>query len=364
MTVVFDPALGTEPWVIFPATVVASMLLCLLLSPLAGRFGLLDYPSGRKVHRAPIPLVGGFAIYFVFATSLVLLTPHGNEALPLLAACALMLVTGMLDDLHELGPRIRFLLQISACCIMIFTSGVVLTDFGRLMWDGVLSLGWLSIPITIFSALGVINAFNMMDGIDGLSSTIFIIAALAMAWLAARAGFDLNVAILMLAAAAALGFFLVNARLPWIRRARVFLGDSGSMFLGLLLAWQFIDLGNGDDRAFAPMTAVWLLGIPLLDTIRLMVHRWRDGRSSMEADQYHLHHAFLKSGFSVVQTSIAITLLLLFTTAIGLAGEVLAWPEYLMFYGYIGFGLVYLYIMRRCWRHGKFLGRRVREDLR
>ena len=77
----------------------------------------------------------------------------------------------------------------------------------------------------------------------------------------------------------------------------------------------------------------------------------------MEADQYHLHHAFLKSGFSVVQTSIAITALILLTTAVGLAGELLDWPEYLMFYGYIGFGLVYNRVMNRCWREGRFLGR-------
>ncbi len=352
-----------EPLIILPIITVVTLLLCMLLAPLARRFGLLDHPSDRKVHRQSVPLVGGFAIYIVLVLAILLVTPFGYEALPLLLACGLMLVTGTLDDLHELGPRIRFVLQILACCIMIFVSDVVLTDFGRLMWNGILSLGWLSIPITIFSALGVINAFNMMDGIDGLSSTIFIIAASAMAWFALQAGLILNVTVLLIAVAAVLGFLLLNARLPWNRRARVFLGDSGSMFLGLLLAWQFIDLGSGYDRAFAPMTAVWLLGIPLLDTIRLMVHRWRDGRSSMEADQYHLHHAFLKSGFSVTQTSIAITALLVLTTAVGLVGHIRAWPEYLMFYGYIAFGLVYLYIMRRCWRHGRFLGRQVGIDL-
>lgn len=311
-----------DPWLVLPATTAASLLFCLLLAPLARRAGLLDHPSSRKVHLNSVPLVGGFGIFISLVLAISLGTAYGSQAIPLLLACVLMLSAGVLDDLCELGPRIRFVLQILACCVMIFISDVMLTDFGRLMWDGVLPLGWFSIPITLFSALGVINAFNMMDGIDGLSATVFIIAAAAMAWLALRAGFDFNAALLMLAAAAALGFFLLNARLPWNRQARVFLGDSGSMFLGLLLAWQFIDLGNGDDRAFAPMTAVWLLGIPLLDTIRLMFHRWRDGRSSMEADQYHLHHAFLKSGFSVMQTSVAITALLLCTTAVGLAGHV------------------------------------------
>jgi UDP-GlcNAc:undecaprenyl-phosphate GlcNAc-1-phosphate transferase len=345
------------------ATAGLSMVLCMLLTPMAHRFGLLDHPSERKVHNTSIPLVGGIAIYIALAMATILATTYTNEALPLFAACGLMLITGMLDDLHELSPTTRFIMQIIACGIMIFASGVVLTDFGSLMWNGVFQLGWFSIPITIFAALGVINAFNMMDGIDGLSSMIFIVATAAMSWLALRAGHMFNATMLMMAAGAALGFFLMNARLPWNERARVFLGDSGSLFLGMFLAWHFIDLGNGDDRAFSPMTAVWILGVPLVDTIRLMVQRWKRGGSSMQADQYHLHHAFLKAGFSVWQTGAAITLLVLFTTTIGLAGQILGWPEYLMFYAYIAFSLIYIAIMRRCWHHGRFLGRDVASVL-
>jgi UDP-GlcNAc:undecaprenyl-phosphate GlcNAc-1-phosphate transferase len=349
--------------ILLATTAGISTLLCVVLTPVARRIGLIDHPSDRKVHCTPTPLVGGTAVFIALVMAISLATPYASEALPLLAACGLMLITGMLDDLHELSPLTRFIIQILACCIMIFASGVVLTDFGSLMWNGVFQLGWLSIPITIFAALGVINAFNMMDGIDGLSSMIFIIAGTAMAWLGLRAGHSFNAVMLTMAVAAVIGFFLLNARFPWNKKARVFLGDSGSAFLGLFLAWQFVDLGNGDDRAFAPITAVWLLGVPLCDTIRLMVHRWKKGGSSMEADQYHLHHAFLKAGFSVNQTIIGIAVLVLFTTIVGLTGHVQAWPEYLMFYGYIAFGLFYLYIMRRCWVHGRFLGRDVAAEL-
>lgn len=352
-----------EAWLAMLAAAGISLGLCFLLTPLARRISLLDHPSDRKVHTSPTPLVGGLAVYLSLVIVAWQATSYSAEALPLLAACGLMLITGMLDDLHELSPTTRFVVQIVCCCVMIFASGVVLTDFGSLMWDGVFPLGFLSIPITIFAALGVINAFNMMDGIDGLSSFIFIIAGAAMAWMAFSAGVNFNAALLMIAVAAVLGFFVLNARFPWNKKARVFLGDSGSAFLGLFLAWQFIDLGNGDDRVFAPMTAVWLLAIPLLDTIRLMVHRWKSGGSSMAADQYHLHHAFLKAGFSVNQTVIGIGILVLFTTAVAMVGHLRAWPEYLMFYGYIGFGLVYLYIMRVCWKHGRFLWRDVADIL-
>lgn len=340
-----------------------SLLLCLLLTPVARKIGLLDHPSHRKVHRDPVPLVGGAAIYITMALVISLATAYGMETLPLLVACGMMLVTGMIDDLRDLSPFIRFVVQILACCIMVFVSDVVLTDFGKLMWNGVLYLGFMSVPITIFSTLGVINAFNMMDGIDGLSSMIFIVAAAAMGWLALLAGHMTSATVLIIAAGATFGFFMLNARLPWNQRARVFLGDSGSGFLGLLLAWQFIDLGNGTDRAFAPITAVWLLGIPLLDTTLLMVKRKLQGGSPFDADQHHLHHAFLRAGFNVKQTTRIITLLVLITTGIGLAGQIFAWPEYLMFWAYIVFGLFYYRTMSRCWRDHRFLGRDVAKDM-
>lgn len=352
-----------EPWPAFMVTAGISLVLCIILTPIAKKIGLLDHPSSRKVHRRPVPLVGGAAIYLALLISITVCTPYVDQVLPILIASGFMVITGMIDDRRELSPLIRFVMQILACCIMIFVSDVVLLDFGSLMWNGVLSLGWFSVPITIFAALGVINAFNMMDGIDGLSSMIFIVASIAMAWLAQRAGQDINTALLIIIAGAVCGFFLLNARLPWNKRARVFLGDSGSVFLGFFLAWQLIDLGSGDDRALVPMTAVWLLGIPLLDTTFVMIQRWRNGNSPLEADQHHLHHAFLKSGFSVTQTATAMTGLVLLTTAIGLAGQLFAWPEYLMFYGYLAFGLAYYRIMRTCWRSGRFLGRTVAQEL-
>ena len=338
------------------ATAALSLLFCRLLAPVAVRVGLLDRPSERKVHSEEVPLVGGIGIFIAFA-AVLLITDASGQAGGLLAACALLLIVGLVDDWRQLSALTRFGAQITACCLMIFHSGVYLTDFGSLMWDGLLSLGWLSVPITIFSALGVINAFNMMDGIDGLSSTVFIVAAAAMAWLAYLAGAHGNVGVLLIAIATVSGFFLLNARITRNRRVRVFLGDSGSGFLGVLLAWQFIDLGNGADRAFAPMTAVWIFGIPLADTLCVMVRRKRLGLSMVAADQMHLHHAFLKAGFSVGQTWLAMTGLVMATAGVGLLGHFMGWPEYLMFYAYIACGLVYCRTMNQSWRNRRFLGR-------
>ncbi len=348
-----------EMWAVLLAAAGFSLASCLALIPLARRFGLVDRPSGRKLHSKPVPMVGGVAI---FLTLLIVLLASGQLARsmqPLLLACGLLMVAGLVDDRHQLSPLLRFIIQAVACLVMIYMGGTVLTDFGSLLWDGVLSLGWLSVPITIFAALGVINAFNMIDGMDGLSSMVFMIAGISVMWLAAIAGRDANVLLLSVATAAVFGFSLLNTRLPWKKGAQVFLGDSGSVFLGFFLAWQFIDLANGAGRAFAPITAVWLFAIPMLDTTYLMRRRWRRGGSALDADQNHLHHAFLRAGFSVTRTWAAITALVLLTTTIGLAGHALGWPQYLMFYGYIAFGLVYYRSMDRCWRQGRFLGRRL-----
>lgn len=348
-----------ELLVVLTVTAALTVVSCRLLTPFAHLVGLLDHPSCRKVHRGDVPLVGGVGAFLAFCVMITVVGVPGHETLCLLGACALLVVVGIVDDLRSLSPIVRFSGQALGCLLMISLCDVVLTDFGSLMWNGVLSLGWLSIPITIFSALGVINAFNMMDGIDGLSSTVFIIAASAMAWLAWLAGMDGNFSTLLVAIATVFGFFILNARVSWNRKFRVFLGEAGTGFLGLLLAWQFIDLGNGADRSFAPITAVWIFGVPLVDTLCVMARRWRRGTSMVAADQLHLHHAFLRAGFTIRQTWMAITILLLCTAGVGLLGHFLRVPEYVMFYAYMVFGSSYCFVMNRCWQHGRFLGRDI-----
>lgn len=342
---------------------VAGLLIAFLLAtafalaliPLAQRWGWMDHPEERKLHRDPTPLVGGPAIFLALFLTLGWV---GLRPAALTEACLVVLVSGIVDDRRPLHAYTRFAAQILACLIMILTAGIALHDFGRLMWDGVLGLGWLWAPITVFSALGVINAFNMIDGLDGLSGTVFVICCASMALLADLAGQGGAVFLLQAGAAAVLGFLFLNARFPWNRRARVFLGDSGSSLLGFFLAWMFIDLGGGPDRAFAPITAVWIFGIPLLDTTRLMVLRWRQGRSAFDADRYHLHHAFLRAGFGVRATWLIIGALSAACAGVGVLSELAGVPEYWRFWAFMAVGLVYFRVMKQAWRRQRFLGRR------
>ncbi len=342
------------------ATLVAFLTIWFLL-PLAHRSGWVDHPGLRKTHEQATPVVGGVGILIAWFLGLVLtsdsiFSPDGGIVWLGLGAL-LLLVVGAADDMKSMSAFVRFLLQTCAALMMIGPAGIMLTDFGALFTSNTLELGILSVPITVFAALGVINAFNMIDGMDGLGGTIFLITAAPMAVFAWAHGFSLDAQVLLLVMAAVAGFLLLNARSPWLTKARVFLGNSGSMMLGFTLAWFLIDFGNGENRVFMPMTAVWLFAVPLLDTSTLIYSRWRSGQSAFEADNQHLHHAFLRAGFSVEVTWMAISALAIVLALVGIALELSSLPDQYSFYIFMVFAFAYYFYLRHCWSAQQFLGR-------
>jgi len=332
--------------------------LCLLLSPLARMAGWLDHPLQRKVHVDPTPLVGGVAVFL--SVAIVLAGPGANVDPAFAMVTFLALLSGLVDDRWPMSATSRFVVQAVICLVMIYGGKVELRDFGQLMWAGELNLGPMAVPITVFSALGLVNAFNMIDGLDGLGGGVFLVACSAIIILCLLAGQADRLGTIPLVMAAVAGFLLLNARWPWNARARAFLGDSGSVLLGFFLAWQFIALANGAQRVFDPITAVWIMGIPLMDTTRLMSQRWRAGTSAFTADQQHLHHLFLNAGFSVRQTGLLIILLVVLTSVAGIAAEWAGVAEYWRFYAFILLGFVYLGWIRHSLDSGRFLGRQFK----
>jgi len=350
-----------QAWWIIPVISVVTALFTLLLIPVAGKTGLVDHPNQRKVHDSTTPVIGGLAIFVTLTIVIYWNLPHSRFVTSLGLGALLMTATGVADDRLKLSAALRFLIQIGACLMMILYADVRLDNFGRLIHNEVLSLGWMGGPITIFAALGVINAFNMIDGMDGLASSIFLVAASGMALFAARAGQSELLWVLLFSIAAVLGFILLNARFPWNKKARVFLGDGGSLLLGFILAWCFISLGSDHNEvsgyAFMPMTAVWLLAVPLLDTTTLMWRRWRSGRSAFSADQHHLHHAFLRAGFSVVETWLMITLMAVACGGVGILFEIAGVPGYISFWTFIILAVSYSIYIKRSWETQSFLSR-------
>ena len=288
----------------FVAAFALCWALCLLVASLCRRWGLLDQPEPRRIHRSPVPRLGGVAIFITFvAVSLALYRPANTYEqhvyAGLLVAALLIVVVMAYDDVRGLPPLPRLAVQTVAALIVMFPAGhgtliqvlhnpLVAANHNRTA----LAL-WLAIPFTWFWIVGMMNTINWVDGVDGLAGGVVTITALVMATISWLLGQHTTALLCAALAGATLGFLILN----W-HPARLFMGDSGAMFLGLSLAV----LANVGGAKLATM--LLLLGVPILDTARVMVHRLRDGRSPLRFDTSHLHHRLLAGGFTQRQIAL------------------------------------------------------------
>lgn len=283
------------------AIVITALLTTVLHAPLirfAGRLGLVDHPVGRKDHAAPIPVVGGIAMWFGLAGGLLIAGPIAAASLGLLGAGALLVLLGALDDRLDLSWRFRILAQVMAAAVLASLGGVELQRLGFADPPWSLTLGWLSLPITVFAVVGLINAVNMVDGVDGLAGTLVFSSLIMMALIGADRLPQLAIQ-LMVASAAVLVFLSFNLRLPGRARALTFMGNSGSALLGLLLAWAAIRLTHDEGSQITPALAPWLVALPILDCLALIARRLSERRSPFAADRRHFHHLLIDRGCSV-----------------------------------------------------------------
>ncbi len=281
-----------------------ALLVGIVLRPLANKLDIVAHPNERTVHSGNIPLVGGLAIFTGFCTAVIFIDPLflGHQAFFL--ACIILITVGLLDDRSPLSVRTRFMFQIIAVLIVAFWGDISLNNLGDILFIGELKLGLFAIPFMVFATIGVINSLNMSDGVDGLASGYTIIALISLLYLAwGSETFANEQMLLILLIAAVLGFMLLNVRSPWCRKAKVFMGDSGSMFLGFALAVAFVQLSQGDTKIMAPVTALWLFALPLMDTVSIIVRRKRHGQSPFSPGKDHIHHILQRAGYEVEQIS-------------------------------------------------------------
>lgn len=327
---------------VFVVVVGVVMGLVLCLPKLANRIGLVDEPDSRKHHQGSVPLVGGLAMYCGLVAGMSLLYADPWSSYPaLLLGGAVLVVVGMLDDLLELRKRVRLPAQLVAALLMCSLSGIVLRDLGWLAFGEVLTLGVLAVPFTLFCTVGVVNAVNMSDGLDGLAGGLTVITLGALAYLAYDGGAVESLDTLMVLMASVLGFLAFNARSPWCRKAKVFMGDAGSMFLGFAIARFLIDFSQGDARIMHPVTALWIFAVPLMDTVAVMLRRIWARQSPFAADRQHLHHVLLAAGFSVAQTAVLIWTLALLLALVGIIGHIWGLPDGVMLAGFLGVFSIY-----------------------
>lgn len=320
-----------------------------ILRRAALRLNLVDHPDERKSHEGQVPLIGGIAVFLAFSFALLFYDGAIQHLRAFAAGILVMLVTGVLDDLHELSSTKRFLAQIIAAMIMVYGGGLMLHDLGYIGWGGnLLVLGSWSVPLTVFAVVGVINALNMIDGIDGLSSMVALVALagfVVLGWDTAALG---NLSVFILLSAALFVFLLFN--LFGGEHSKVFLGDSGTMFVGFVLAWGFVGLSQGNDQVFRPVTALWLFAVPLMDTVSVMCKRACKGVSPFLAGRDHIHHRLMDAGLSAHATLLVLTLVALASAAVGVAGEYYRVSDGSLFIAFLMVFGIYALTVHRAWR--------------
>lgn len=280
-----------------------------LLQPVAHRLNLVDVPNGRKDHAHPTPITGGLAMAVgVLVTAFATLD---NLGLPFVAfgiGSTVLIAVGVLDDKFDLRWYWRIPAQVSAALVMVYVGGVQVQHLGPVFGLGVLSLGALSVPFTVFATVGLINAINMIDGADGLAGLLVAVALVMLLAAAMYSGNALVAEQLVILIGAVVAFLSYNLRLPWGGKAQLFMGNAGSAWLGFVIAWVSFRLTQNPGHPVSPVLALWFVPIPIMDTLVLMLRRLRNRQSPFTADHNHIHHLMMEGGFGPTQTAIALAL--------------------------------------------------------
>ncbi len=308
-------------------SIIASMTINSILRNYAKKYKVLvDLPDrSRKFHKRPTPLTGGLGILLALLVSGKLYIDLNNLTgyLPeftfqLMVISVPLLILFLIDDLKGLKPLIRILIQCALSGYMIFSTGVYLESLGNLFGFGNINLGLFGIPFTLFCVVGVMNAFNMMDGINGLCSGC---AMLALILIGFSSGLIYD-SMLVLIIGSTLGFVIFNLGFLGKKRG-VFLGDSGSNLIGFWVAWIAVYASQNQNYFIEPITMLWFISIPLLDCVGLIFSRIKKGLSWSTAGRDHIHHKLLKR-FTSRQTLIIILAITFITGLFGIFIEIIA----------------------------------------
>ena len=308
-------------------SIIASMTINSILRNYAKKYKVLvDLPDrSRKFHKRPTPLTGGLGILLALLVSGKLYIDLNNLTgyLPeftfqLMVISVPLLILFLIDDLRGLKPLIRIIIQCALSGYMIFSTGVYLESLGNLFGFGNINLGLFGIPFTLFCVVGVMNAFNMMDGINGLCSGC---AMLALILIGFSSGLIYD-SMLVLIIGSTLGFVIFNLGFLGKKRG-VFLGDSGSNLIGFWVAWIAVYASQNQNYFIEPITMLWFISIPLLDCIGLIFSRIKKGLSWSTAGRDHIHHKLLKR-FTSRQTLIIILAITFITGLFGIFIEIIA----------------------------------------
>lgn len=299
-------------------TVLISIVLTPILKILTFRLGAVDHPNKRRINEKPMPTAGGLPIFVSFAFSAVFLFRDvfaKSYLYPILIAAAVVILTGLIDDIYELNPKQKTFGILIAACMIYFWANIQI-DTMSLPFVGKIQLGWWSFPVTLLWIVGITNAMNLIDGLDGLAAGISIIA---LATIGITGFFFLHVStsyipiLIFILVAATAGFFPYN-----YYPAKIYLGDTGALFLGFMIS--VLSLQGLKNATFITLvTPMFILGVPITDTILAIIRRMMNKKPISSADNMHLHHRLLSLGFthkSAVLTIYALALVFSFISLV------------------------------------------------
>lgn len=283
--------------------IVFAFVVALVLTPiairLAKKYGFIDIPKDeRRMHKKPIPVSGGIAMYAATMIGILLFIDINREIISLMIGSTIIVACGLIDDKTEMKPKTKLLFQVLASVIMVVGgSRVEFFTNPFPIGETVIFLGLLSIPITIFWIVGITNTVNLIDGLDGLAAGVSLICSVSLMIIANDFGYT-NVSIIAaLLAGACLGFLPYN-----FNPAKIFMGDTGALFLGFMLSYISVEGIMKSAAALTIIVPVLILGVPVFDTTFAMVRRKLSGKKIMQADKGHLHHRLLALGLTQKQT--------------------------------------------------------------
>lgn len=273
---------------------------------------IVDNPDARKLQRTPVPVLGGVAVFFGVVIAIGCMSSVVDcSGLPVvIMAMMAMLYTGTMDDILSLSPGLRFVIEIVVVLLLIFVGGYCIDDFHGLWNIGRFSY-WCAVPLTVVAAVGIINAINLVDGVNGLSSGYCIMACLIFGTLFFLAGEESMTILAVVSVGALIPFFLHNV---FGKTSKMFIGDGGTLVMGVVMSVFVIAILQNGSRVAAyvnpnvglvPFTLA-VLSVPVFDTLRVMSTRILKGTSPFRPDKTHLHHMFIDLGCSHVATTLAI----------------------------------------------------------
>ncbi|MDC1093640.1 MraY family glycosyltransferase, partial [Porticoccus sp.] len=231
-----------EFWQASLIAMISALCAIKILWPIAIDINLVDIPDDRKQHDGSVPLIGGLSIYFGLMVAIYITQPLPDNLFYLLMTASLVLLIGLLDDLKDLGIWPRILVQIISCLLLVLFTDTCITSLGSPFGSNEIELGKLAIPFTIFAVVGLVNAFNMSDGIDGLAGSLAIVTIIGIILFDAVTKNPPMLGFLLMFSAALLPYLFTNL----ISAQKIFLGDAGSLLIGFILAWILVFLSQGD----------------------------------------------------------------------------------------------------------------------